>query len=113
MTLQPAATVAGNMALRKRRTDGGVELMWDGAPSVVAWTVRISSRPDPRADYEEIGELRLPGKATSLAVELDDDPRRIQLSGLARGDRTVRRVTVSALTRGNSGAQWKRQASTS
>lgn len=113
MTLQPAATVAGNMALRKRRTDGGVELMWDGAASVVAWTVRISSRPDPRADYEEIAELRLPGKATSLAVELDDDPRRIQLSGLARGDRTVRRVTVSALTRGNSGAQWKRQASTS
>ena len=113
LTLQPAATVAGNMALRKRRTDGGVELSWDGAASVVEWTVRISSRPDPRADYEEIAELRLPGDTTSLSLELDDDPRRIQLTGLARGDRTVRRVTVSALTRGNSGAQWKRQASAS
>ena len=52
-------------------------------------------------------------RTTALGVELDDDPRRIQLTGLARGDRTVRRVTVSALTLGNSGAQWKRQASAS
>jgi hypothetical protein len=111
LALQPAASVVGNMALRKKRTDAGVELSWDAAASVVEWTVRISSRPDPRGDYEELAELSLPGKATSLAVELDDDPRRIQLQGLARGDRTVRRVTVSALTRGNSGAQWKRQAS--
>ena len=111
MTLQPAATVAGNMALRKRRTEAGIELSWDAAANVVRWTARISTRPDPRGDYEEIAELALPGTATSLTIELDDDPRRIQLSGLARGDRTVRRATVSALTRGNSGAQWKRQAS--
>jgi len=113
MELQPAATIVGTMSLRKRRTDAGVELSWDSAANVVAWTVRISSRPDPRADYVELAELSLPGDATSLAVELDDDPRRIQLAGLARGDRVVRRVTVSALTQGNSGAQWKRQASAS
>jgi len=113
MTLQPAASVVGNMALRKRRTEAGVELSWDPVAAVVEWTVRISARPDPRGDYEELIELSLAGNATSLAVELDDDPRRIQLSGLARGDRVVRRVTVSALTRGNSGTQWKRQASAS
>lgn len=113
LALQPAASVVGNMAVRKRRTDAGVELSWDGAANVVEWTVRISSRPDPRSDYEELAELSLPGNATSLTVELDDDPRRIQVTGLARGDRAVRRVTVSALTRGNSGAQWKRQASAS
>ena len=99
------------MGLRKRRTDAGVELSWDAVANVVEWAVRISSRPDPRGDYEELAELSLPGSTTSLAVELDDDPRRIQLTGLARGDRTVRRVAVSALTRGNSGTQWKRQAS--
>jgi len=113
MTLQPAASVVGNMALRKRRTEAGVELSWDPVAAVVEWTVRISARPDPRGDYEELIELSLAGNATLLAVELDDDPRRIQLSGLARGDRVVRRVTVSALTRGNSGTQWKRQASAS
>jgi hypothetical protein len=113
MTLQPAASVVGNMALRKRRTEAGVELSWDPVAAVVEWTVRISARPDPRRDYEELIELSLAGNATLLAVELDDDPRRIQLSGLARSDRVVRRVTVSALTRGNSGTQWKRQASAS
>jgi hypothetical protein len=111
LALEPAATIVGNMGLRKRRTDAGVELSWDAAANVVEWAVRISSRPDPRGDYEELAELSLPGSATSLAVELDENPRRIQLTGVARGDRTVRRVTVSALTRGNSGAQWKRQAS--
>lgn len=113
LTLRPAATVVGNMALRKRPTDSGVELSWDAAANVVEWTVRISYRPDPRGDYEEVAELGLPGGATSLAVELDDDPRRIQLTGIARGDRAVRRVTVSALTRANGGTQWKRQASAS
>jgi hypothetical protein len=113
MTLQPAATVVANMALRKSRTDTGIELSWDATGTVVEWTVRISVRPDPRGDYEEIAELSLPGGATTVVVELDDDPRRIQLTGLARGDRAVRRATVSALTRGNSGAQWKRQASAS
>ena len=113
LAVQPAATVVGNMPIRKRRTDAGVELEWDATANVVEWTVRISCRPDPRADYVELAQLSLPAEATSLAVDLDDDPRRIQVTGLARGDRVARRATVSALTRGNSGAQWKRQASAS
>ena len=69
--------------------------------------------PIPRSDYAELEEVTLPGAATSLEVELDDVPRRIQLAGSARGNRTVQRATVSALTSGNSGAQWRRQASAS
>ena len=80
LALEPAATIVGNMGLRKRRTDAGVELSWDAAANVVEWAVRISSRPDPRGDYEELAELSLPGSATSLSVALDDDPRRIQLT---------------------------------
>ena len=45
---QPAATMVGNMVVRKKRTDAGVELSWDGAPNVVEWTLRVSTRPDPR-----------------------------------------------------------------
>lgn len=113
LALQPSATIVGTMTLRKRPTERGVELSWDRAPNVVEWTVRVSARPDPRSDYAELEEVTLPGAATSCEVELDDVPRRIQLAGSARGNRTVQRATVSALTRGNSGSQWRRQASAS
>lgn len=113
LALQPSATIVGNMAVRKRRTASGIELAWDAAPNVAEWTVRVSVRPDPRRDYVELGAVTLVGGATSLEVELDERPRRIQLHGLARGGRIVRRAIVSALTEGNCGAQWKRQASAS
>jgi hypothetical protein len=108
LALQPAPTFGGNVPLRKRRTPEGVVVEWSPAPNVVAWVLRVSARPDPRGDYEELEEVTLPGEATSFEVELDDRPRRIQLLGNARNGRTVQRATVSALTRGNSGAQWKR-----
>jgi hypothetical protein len=110
LALQPSATFVGNMALRKRRTDGGVVLEWARASNVVEWVVRVSVRPDPRLDYVEQEVVTLPATETSFEVALDDVPRRVQLTGNARGGRTVQRATVSALTRGNSGAQWKRQA---
>ncbi len=111
LALQPSATVVGNLPLRKRRTGDGVVLEWTPAASVVEWSVRVSVRPDPRGDYIEERALTLPGRTTSVEVRLDDVPRRIQVQGVARGGRTTQRATVSALTRGNSGAQWKRQAS--
>ena len=91
----------------------GVELSWDGAPNVTEWTIRVSVRPDPRQDYVE-GELvsLAPGASTFL-VSLDERPRRIQLYGSARDGRIVRRAIISALTSGNSGAQWKRQSTAS
>ena len=101
------------MAVRKKPTEQGLELSWDAAPNVVEWSVRVSVRPDPRQDYVEGEAVALPAAATSFAVELDEHPRRIQLYGHARDGRIVRRAVISALTSGNSSAQWKRQATAS
>ena len=113
LALQPAATMVGNMVVRKKRTGPGVELSWDGAPGVVEWTLRVSTRPDPRQDYVDGEPEALPATARSFEIALDDVPRRIQLYGHARDGRVVRRAVISALTSGNSGAQWKRQATAS
>jgi len=113
LALQPAATMIGNMIVRKRRTSTGVELAWDGAPSVAEWTLRVSTRPDPRQDYVDGEAVTLPATARSYDIPLDEHPRRIQLYGHARDGRIVRRAVISALTSGNSGAQWKRQSTAS
>jgi hypothetical protein len=110
LALQPSATIVGNMAVRKRQTGRGLELSWDAAANVAEWTVRVSVRPDPRRDYLEGDTFALPAATTSFVTSLDDRPRRIQLFGHARNGRIVRRATISALTSGNSGSQWKRQA---
>ena len=95
------------------RPSDGLELAWDAAPQVIEWVLRVSVRPDPRQDYVEGEAETLPAGARSYEVELDEHPRRIQLYGHARGGRIVRRAVISALTSGNSGAQWKRQATAS
>jgi len=111
LALQPSATIVGNMAVRKQPTANGLELSWDAVANVIEWRVRVSPRPDPRRDYVEGEVVTLPAGATSVEVELDEHPRRIQLYGHGRDGRIVRRAIVSALTSGNSGAQWKRQGS--
>ncbi len=113
IALQPSATIVGNMAVRKRPIAKGLELAWDAAPQVTEWVVRVSVRPDPRQDYVEGKPETLPAGARSFEIELDEQPRRIQLYGHARGGKIVRRAVISALTSGNSGAQWKRQATAS
>lgn len=113
LTLQPSATIVGNMAVRKKPTGDGIELTWDSAPTVTEWTIRVSVRPDPRQDYVEGELITLPPTAARFDIMLDELPRRIQLYGLARDGRIVRRATISALTSGNSGAQWKRQGTAS
>jgi len=113
LALKPSATIVGNMAVRKRPAARGVQLSWEAAAIVVEWTVRVSVRPDPRQDYVELEAVTLPAGTTTFELGLDERPRRVQLHGLARGGRIVRRAIVSALTEGNSGAQWKRQASAS
>jgi len=113
LTLQPSATIVGNMAVRKKPVGAGVELSWDAASNVTEWTVRVSVRPDPRQDYVEGELLKLPPATARFDVSLDEFPRRIQLYGLARDGRIVRRAIISALTSGNSSAQWKRQATAS
>ena len=113
LALQPSATIVGNMAVRKQPAGQAVELSWDAAANVTEWTVRVSDRPDPRRDYVEGDVVTLPANSTSVVVPLDDHPRRIQLYGHGRDGRVVRRAVISALTNGNSGTQWKRQATAS
>jgi hypothetical protein len=110
LALQPSATIVGNMAVRKKQAEQGLELSWDTAANVTEWKVRVSVRPDPRRDYVEGDIVTLPIGSTSFGIELDEHPHRIQLYGHARDGRVVRRAVISALTSGNSGAQWKRQA---
>jgi hypothetical protein len=110
LALQPSATIVGNMAVRKKQTEQGLELSFDPAANVAEWRLRVSVRPDPRQEYVEGEIVTLPPGSTSWEVELDEHPRRIQLYGHARDGRVVRRAVISALTSGNSGAQWKRQA---
>lgn len=113
LALQPSATIVGNMAVRKKSSGDGIELSWDAAPNVTEWTIRVSVRPDPRQDYVEGELVKLPSAAAAFDVALDELPRRIQLHGLARDGRVVRRAIVSALTSGNSSAQWKRHSTAS
>ena len=113
LALQPSATIVGNMAVRKKPVAQGLELSWDAVANVTEWRVRVSVRPDPRQDYVEGEVVTLPAAATTYSVELDEHPHRIQLYGHARDGRIVRRAVISALTRRNSGAQWKRQATAS
>ncbi len=113
LALQPAATIVGNMTVRKTATPEGMELSWDAVPNAVEWTVRVSVRPDPRQEYSEGDVTTIPAGTTSCTVRLDDLPRRIQIYGHARDGRIVRRAVISAVTSGNSGAQWKRQATAS
>ena len=110
LTLQPSATIVGNMTVRRKQSALGVELSWDLAPNVAEWTIRVSVRSDPRRDYVEGEPVTLTGGSASFEVPLDDLPRRIQLYGYARDGRIVRRAVISALTSGNSNAQWKRQS---
>ena len=113
LALQPSATIVGNMTVRKQPTERGLELAWDAAPQVIEWVLRVSVRSDPRQDYVDGEAETLPATTRSYEVELDDHPRRIQLYGHARGGKIVRRAVISALTSGNSSAQWKRQATAS
>ena len=113
LVLQPSATIVGNMAVRKKQTGRGLELSFDAAANVAEWKLRVSVRPDPRQKYVEGEVVTLPTGSTSWEVELDEHPRRIQLYGHARDGRIVRRAVISALTSGNSSAQWKRQATAS
>lgn len=113
LVLQPSATIVGNMSVTKQAREAGVELTWDAAANVTEWTVRVSRRPDPRRDYVEGELVTLPASTTSFVAHLDEHPRRIQLYGHARDGRIVRRAIISALTTGNSGSQWKRQATAS
>ena len=108
--LRTRATVTGNMDVR--RGDGDT-LVWRREPSVTAWELRLSERPDPRGDYEPRESGDLAGDATSIELPLGETPLRVHLLGRDRGGRLVRRTILSGLTRDTWSDRWQRRASAS
>jgi len=108
--LRTRPTITGNMDVRRGQ---GNALVWRREPSVTAWELRISSRPDPRGDYvvRETGEL--PGETTTIELPLGEEPLRVHLLGRGRNGRLVRRAIVSGLTRETWSERWQRRASAS
>ncbi len=108
--LRTRATITGNMDVRRGQGD---VLVWRSEPSVTAWELRISERPDPRGDYEVRENGELPGDATSIELPIGETPLRVHLLGRDRTGRLVRRAIVSGLTRETWGDRWQRRASAS
>ena len=108
--LRTRATITGNMDVRRGQGD---VLVWRREPSVTAWELRISARPDPRGDYEVRENGDLPGDATSIELPIGETPLRVHLLGRDRTGRLVRRAIVSGLTRETWGDRWQRRASAS
>jgi hypothetical protein len=108
--LKGRATVSGNMDVRR---GDGTSLVWRPERGVVTWELRISTRPDPRGDYEVRESGELPGEATSVELPLGEEPLRVHLLGRDRGGRLVRRAIVSGLTVETWTERWQRRASAS
>ena len=95
------------------RREAGFAVAWDAVPSVTTWEVRISERPDVRADYVVRESLQLERGVTRVELPLGDQPVRVHVLGRARDGRLVRRAVVSGLTRDGWGDRWQRRASAS
>jgi hypothetical protein len=109
--LRERPTITGNMDVR-RETDGDAfVLVWDAAPGVLEWAVRVSEREDPRGPYVVREERQLPAGATSVEVALGAGTLRVHLLGRGRGGRLVRRAVMSSLTPESWGVRWQRRAS--
>jgi len=109
--LRTRPTITANMDVRREEAGGRHRLVWDVAPGVTAWEVRVSVRPNPRAEYDVRDTQTLPGDATGVDVELGDATVRVHLLGRDRGGRLVRRAVMSGLTAAGWGDRWQRRAS--
>jgi hypothetical protein len=109
--LRERPTLSGNMEVRREIADGTFVLGWDAAPGVLAWTVRVSERSDPRGGYVVREERELPAGATSTELALGERALRVHLLGRGRGGKLVRRAVMSPLTPESWGERWQRRAS--
>src|SRR5579875_3024145 len=89
--LRTRPTITANMDVRREAPDGRHRLAWDTAPGVTTWEVRVSVRPNPRADYAVRDTQSLPGDATAVDLDLGDATVRVHLLGRDRRGRLVRR----------------------
>ena len=104
--------VAVNANMDVRRGDGAT-LVWDPVRAVTGWEVRISARPDPRADYVVQETRELAAAETSIELPLGEPPLRVHVLGRTRDGRLLRRAVISGLTEDNWRDRWQRRASAS
>lgn len=108
--LRTKPTINANMDVRRA---GEAAIVWDRAPQVVAWELRLSERPDPRSEYEEIETRELAADATRVELPLSDRALKVHLLGRGRDGRLLRRAVISGLTRAGWDDRWQRRASAS
>ena len=108
--LRTKPTISANMELRR---EAGFAVAWDAVSSVATWEVRISERPDVRADYVVRDSSQLEPGVTRVELPLADHPLRLHVLGRARDGRLVRRAVVSGLTRDGWNDRWQRRPSAS
>jgi hypothetical protein len=111
--LRTRPTITGNMDVRRQSPDGTFVLAWDAASAVAAWEVRLSERPDARADYVVRETRSLPAGVTKVELPLGESPLRVHLLGRSRDGRLLRRAVISALTLEGWNERWERRASAS
>jgi hypothetical protein len=108
--LRTRPTISANMDVRRGE---GFSLVWDRAPRIASWEVRLSERPDPRGDYVVRETLRLPEAGERVEVPIGQHPVRVHLLGRSRDGRLLRRAVISGLTSDNWNDRWQRKASAS
>jgi hypothetical protein len=111
--LRTRPTVSGNMRLRREGDGAAAVLVWDPAPGVERWEVRISERPDARGDYEVRETLELDPVETRVPLPLGERAVRVHVLGRGRGGRLVRRAIVAGLTRDAWRDRWQQRATAS
>jgi hypothetical protein len=109
--LRSRPTISGNMEIRRDGPADAAALVWDAAPAVAQWEVRVSERPDPRGDYVVRETSTVSPSATRVDLQLGDAPLRVHVLGRSRDGRLLRRALVSALTRETWNERWQRRAS--
>ena len=95
------------------RREAGFAVVVGCRPVGDGWEVRISERPDVRADYVVRETLQLEPGVTRVELPLADQPLRVHVLGRSRDGRLVRRAVVSGLTRDGWSDRWQRRASAS
>jgi hypothetical protein len=108
--LRTRPTISANMDVRRGE---GFSLVWDAAPRIESWEVRLSERPDPRGDYVVRERLRLLEGGERVEVPIGDHPMRVHLLGRSRDGRLLRRAVISGLTSENWNDRWQRKPSPS
>lgn len=107
--LRSRPTLTGTLDVRRETRDGALVLLWDAAPQVVEWEVRIGERDGPRGAYAVRETRTLGAKETNVELPATFASLQVHVLGRDRNGRLVRRAVVAALTRDNWDERWQRR----